>query len=221
MALDTNVVFEQMTIADLDRAAERFGDSPEFRHRLYRARDSIILAWYFHRRQWTTGSAFTEVTGQIFKQVPNDDPTVAMAFTTVVGHFVLPHVVPGWKACGFEGVPPNLKGRDIDDFLLAAAKEERIPLITNEGNGLNGVSSDDPKKLRRKAIEAGVQVFTPAQFLRTSGVDYRRSSQEFLTAYDRQLPKFEAEEDRGPGMRRACQEFRQMYEYVLSATKLN
>jgi len=52
-------------------------------------------------------------------------------------------------------------GNAADDRLLILAQQLGKPLIPNEGYGPNGVTDI---KLRKRALDTGVRVFTPRQF---------------------------------------------------------
>jgi hypothetical protein len=220
LVLDTNVLLEQLSIADLDRAAERASDEgeSEFWHRRQRARFSVLLAWHFHTRRYVTASLLEEVKRILLRVVPPENVTSPItACTTLVVHFLRPYVLHDWILGAFIDPPEGLTSTAADEYLLSRAKEERAPLITNEGNRQNGYVTDDPKQLPWKARRAGVELFTPEAFLIRKRVDFQIETRRFLNSYARAWPAARAEHEsfQSQGMTEGAEFFFQILEGVL------
>ena len=177
--VDTNALIDFYSCHDLYNAYESIAretatgaafniENPRAVYRRARARESLLLVLYFHERRLRTYSLHDEFETKLTKFVPpslppgNDPPDeFTQAFTTEVVHVVAPHVLPGWDAQIAQFEEP-MAGNRADHTLCEKAQELRVPLITNEGYRESGVLED--VKLRKRAKEAGVPVFTPREF---------------------------------------------------------
>lgn len=162
--LDTNVMLDVYSCHDLSNEYLKGGDiaGPTATYRRARARESLLLAIYLHNIRATTYGLHHEVPGKLTDNVaPEAHDTWENQHTTLFAHFVKEEVLFGWFA-GY--VPENdkgLVGDKADDHLLAYAKQNGLPLITNEGFRVRGVKD---QKLRKRAKAEGVAVFSPKEF---------------------------------------------------------
>ena len=81
-------------------------------------------------------------------------------FTTVFVHFVKESLLPDWMPLA-PTEPGTEAGNQADAALVAYARDNALPLITNEGYTMTGVVD---AKMRKLAREAGVAVFAPREF---------------------------------------------------------
>jgi len=82
--------------------------------------------------------------------------------------------------------PGTASGNDADRLLVEIAKEHGLPLITNEGYSMNGIVDE---KLRKRAQDAGVQVFTPREFCQGK-LDETEEISAFLQRFREQAVRY-------------------------------
>lgn len=134
----------------------------------------------------TTMSLEGELTGMLLGKAPPE--SFRGLHVQRVGLFVDDYIWSNWNVLLFkpdDGSDP--RGEAADNELLQEARTKRISLVTNEGNTMDGVPQDDfqlkRRNLRRKAKEAGVQVFTPEEFVRHYQIDEEESALWFLSEF--------------------------------------
>ena len=155
IALDTCVVKQIFAFCDLMKAASTAGTpeaalgSTAVAYRVARVRRSILLAWAC-REQNIEGRCMRGEVGRILTRdvdpARREDP--ATAFTQMIIHFVGGYVLPGFRLVSWNDEPSGLHGNAADDWLVARAKADGIPVITDEGNGLLGLRVGDRKSTR-------------------------------------------------------------------------
>lgn len=189
--VDTNVIVEFDTQADLLRLADELGPegclrSSKFRYRQLRARHSIVLAWWFAKNKINAAVLGNEAIDVVTTQVatPRDPPSYAVG--KAIYHIVRPFVWRGWHIAALVDVDHTLTGEDADDELLRVAFEEKLPLITWEGFTEKGFVSN-AKKLRAKCLARGVSVHTPKEYLQQMNVNVLDESTRLLFACKKAL----------------------------------
>jgi hypothetical protein len=66
------------------------------------------------------------------------------------------------------------------------AKEHALPLVTNEGVTQSGIAEE---KMRKRARNAGVSVFSPREFY-LGKIDEEEEIEAFLTRFRAQVPRY-------------------------------
>src|SRR5262245_16783308 len=143
--LDTNVLLDIYSGHDLLAAYDNLGteqpNAPELVFRRARARDGLLLASYLHKQRLTTCSLDNEFKNGLRMLAPPTQITdFKCHFTTFFVWFVKDHIFPDWNAAFVEGNDAGLKGTACDTVLLDVARYNALPLITNEGFGVEGVN---------------------------------------------------------------------------------
>jgi hypothetical protein len=200
--LDTNVVVEFDTLADLvnvgdkhangvdDRTATAGGlASLEFGYRQYRLKHSTLLMWWFAKNKIVASTLGNEVIDKVTGA--DGRPGLAVppkygqhALAKAIYHIVRPFVWQGWHVAASVTANHELTGEAADDELLRLASEDKVPIITWEGFTLNGIKAN-PKKLRDKCIARGVPVYTPVEYLEQQRVNIADQTQRFLFALNK------------------------------------
>ena len=161
-------------------------EDPQFRYRVLRVRASLCLVWLCHKRGWRTVGHGTEAADLLIKKVPPNAQSPETTFTKMLLNFVNPQVVPGWSHCRVTSEDPNITGERVDNALLSLAVDLKIPLITYEGHsptaGFSDVNNRGYQNLRGKCQSNGVEVFTPAEFLKREGLAVEQLGREFFGA---------------------------------------
>ncbi len=216
--IDTNVIADVYTCASIVQTYQAGPSTKETVQTLYvraRARESLILLWHLHCSASTSWSLPLESTRTILKIA---DPRAATDFgthwTTWVVWFVKDYILDRWNSLSGRDANGELKGNDCDDLLLETSRLARLPLITNEGYTPSGISAADPKKLRAKAIAAGVPVYTPRQFW-SGKINPKRASRKFLARMDAKAPKFLKGHTRSPQVAKTLDVMRGIYQFIL------
>jgi hypothetical protein len=207
LIVDTNVFQEFTSLSDLLRATalpmteDEILQSREVAYRKSRTRDSVMLAWFCHRHRVTTYGVTGEKFSILLRLAPpelREDPNTA--FVQAIIHFVTGSVLRDWVGViKFPDEPDELEGNAADDWLLSKAIGERLPLITNEGNSINGLSGRSKGKanLRGRARAEGAAVFTPGEFLEMNHFDFEGEGRAFLRSFDDAVPGYlDGREDR-------------------------
>jgi len=168
--VDTNVLLGIYSCHDLTNTYEtthaRVGieaiDDPAVSYRRLRARESFLLALFFNDIKATTYSLHSEVLNLMLTRVPPAEggETMESDFTTTFFWFVRDYLLSDWNAtCPTK---PGQEAKSVaDEAYVAQAKESGLPLITNEGNGPNGIVDEGMRKL---AKDSGVSVYVPREF---------------------------------------------------------
>ncbi len=199
--VDSNVVLELYSIHDIARAPAASKQA-----RVDRARDSLLLAIYLDQIGATTYSLSEaiEVTRQ---RVPSDtrpeegDRFYELLFTTFFIWFVKEVVLSRWNVIAAkEGDPlrSNAADRHLEDF----AHTHKKPLITNEA------------KLRKRARERGVDVYSPRHFW-DGRLDVAKGSQRFLRRFAAESPTFARRYEDPPRRARMLPDMFEFYRYLL------
>jgi hypothetical protein len=194
---DTNVLLDIYSCHDVigayNRAYERLGptaiDEPAVIYRRVRARESILLALYFHRIAAHSYSLHAEVLELLTRRSPPAPPgqTIESDFTTFFLHFVKDSVLPAWRP-GMPVMPGNEARSQADQALVNFARSLDVPLITNEGYTQDGIV-DQNHGLRPLARDAGVQVFAPREFY-AGKIDEVQEIEDFLRRFREQAPAY-------------------------------
>lgn len=120
--------------------------------------------------------------------VPPDDDSLEVHYTRVFWHFVKDYIFPNWHLGFFNEVDDsNLRGDGCDDAYLRVAKQQGLPLVTDEGNSPKGLRDENnrgKRNLRGKAKDTDVQVFTPGEFWRNRALDPARATHLFFERFD-------------------------------------
>ena len=186
--LDTNVALEIYTIGDLLRAGDEHGcpeaalTSSRYRYRQLRARYSTILGWWLAKKRTVAGVLGNEFADLLDKVAP---PTGPKAFTIShgVALVVMPGVLTGLRVGHLVEVNHLAVGENADSELFKLALRDGLPLVTNEGlteDGLVTVKNNGMQNLRGRCKSAGVEVFTPQEFLALHNVNILEESRRFL-----------------------------------------
>lgn len=193
--VDTNVMLDIYGIGDLEDAYERSkgADTPDTLFRRARSREATILSWYLHERRATSVSLKEEML-RIFRARADPEKlgTLKSQHVQMTVYFVIDYVLDGWNSAidhSASGSDLGLEGEECDDQLIKLAQKYCVPLITNEGYSISGVSSTDPKKIRAKCIAAGVPVYTPRQFWRGK-IGEGAACRKYLERLDAVAPKY-------------------------------
>lgn len=183
--LDTNVYRELITTADLWREIHRGPRlEEELIQRLFRAQSSYALLQWLHENEVATVGSGLELIAQLGKD-PYCGPDLEGRTTLIetLGTSEISLFIHHLEKCCFRGWyfgqsshPPGLEGTDVDRWLVELARNERLPLISNEGWRGNG-EMNEKKEVRRLAKAAGVSVYTTKEFLIPKGVDIRQYAQ--------------------------------------------
>jgi hypothetical protein len=96
---------------------------------------------------------------------------------------------------GLPGEPGTEASNGADDALLTFARRARIPLITNEGYTKDGLLDI---RLRKRAKEAGVEVFTAAEF-HAGKMNEAEEVETFLALFRARMPAYLAARERELG----------------------
>lgn len=208
--VDTNVILDIFTVNDLVGAYAKRDDSESLFRRV-RIRESLLLAWYLRSIGATTRSLQNEVTRLMVKRAPPESTTIESRYPNVMVNFVRPYVLDRWNVL-LDDSDAGLVGRQCDDKLLELAKEHSAPLITNEGYSIDGVSSNDPKKLRARGAAKQLRVFTPREFWQGQMGD--RAWRRFLKRFTDAAPKFIKREAHPEAMEKALGEYHSILRHV-------
>jgi hypothetical protein len=145
------------------------------------------------------------------------DDTFDKHYTIFFVHFVYPRALGGWAT----GSDPRLDQRiaDPDGHLLEIARENGLPLITNECYSPEGIdertdNSRRRKKLRHRARAAGVQVFTPREFW-DGKIDAEAEAEDFLRRFREAAPAYAAAHSRPDIARNSLDALNALYNHVL------
>lgn len=181
------------------RSAAAAWRSPQHRHRQLRAKAAIILMWVLAERHISSAMLGKEVIDILNRSspIPCAQPNSllpdgnAYAFTTVVVHAIHPMLISrGLQLGALTEVNHAARGNKADAELLRLAKRDSLPIVSNEGYTVHGVSdlkSNGDKSLRGLARAIGVRVYTPTEYLRRLHIRTEREAPLFLQACERPL----------------------------------
>ncbi len=191
VALDTNVLLDIYSCHDLFGTYERLGEqgveTAEATYRRARARESLLLAIALHRAATVTFSLGDESMKQMVERVPPDETdSYPTHHSVIMINFVCPVLLEGWAAV-IELSDMPLSGNAADEALVDYAINHNVPLITNEGYGIGGVS---PTKLRKKAKDRGVEVYTPKEYVAERKLDEDAAATSFIDSYRKNAPRY-------------------------------
>jgi len=190
--LDTNVVLDIQSIHDMTAAYERLGtadlDAPHLVYRRARARESLLLGMYLHTAKATTLSLHSEFIALLTRVAPptaKGGVSLGVEFTTTFSWFVKDYLLPDWNM-NIPTEPGGERGNAADAALVALARQASVPLITNEGYTAAGIVDE---KLRKRAKEAGVEVFAPREFY-DGKMDETAETEAFLERWASEAPRY-------------------------------
>ena len=208
IVLDTNVLLDILSWHDLmataNRAYAERGDNamldPAVTYRLARARESTLLAIHLNRTKATTYNLLGESVRLMLQQAPpiTEGSSPVGAFVHVALHFVKDYLLPDWTMSGdpfsiddtadqtLDALPGNYVGSAADRALLEYAKARGIPLVTNEGNTPRGL---ELIRLRKLAIDQGVQVYSPRE-LYEGHLAEAEEIDAFIGHFEDEAPRF-------------------------------
>jgi hypothetical protein len=214
--VDTNVLFDFFSACDLMDDYEQLGVEGVLSRRAIwrraRARESVLLAMHFHREKAATYSLHHEGVALLTSRVnPAATDTFETHFTTFVVHFVKEYLLRHWRASFVPDNDLGVKGNGADRLLLDFAKENKIPLITNEGSTPDGIRG---QKLRDRASEEGVAVFTPGEYI-AGKLDEEIAARSFLEAFRRLAPRYIARHPKPQVAKKSLLLLLGFYEHVL------
>jgi hypothetical protein len=215
--VDTNVLIDVFSwhapLDEYDKLHATLGgsalDDPRFVHKIARAKESLLLLLHLNRTCTSTVSLRNEALGILERRAPPDGQDAAYYTRTVIW-FVQERLLPDWDAgvCGpgqdwekllvGPGWPAVLRqeghkelktptGDRADAWHVAMAKEQRIPLISNEGFGETGYGVSRIKKL---AQGEGVSVCFPKDVYENAGMDVKAVSDDFLERFKWKSPGY-------------------------------
>jgi hypothetical protein len=200
--VDTNVIHDLSSCADVTRALDNaFGRQPvpvavanraevardpEAAYRFRRAREAMLLARYLSRIRTHSYGMRDEMLAVILAGAPPEErDTIQYLYAAMYAHFIKDYLLTHWRqSCPSK--PDLLRSNTADQHLLEYAREHSLPLITNEGNGMDGI---EDVGLRLKAKEAGVAVFTAGQFYEGK-IDERREIDSFFDDFRSRVPRY-------------------------------
>lgn len=212
LVLDTNVILEIATIADLNREVVNGASlsSPIFEYRRCRAQASLALAWLLELHRRTSISLKNEPMELTLRLAPPNSPDGdhVWFFTWFFKDLVLPH----WRMSVVEDAAfadRGLSGNQRDALLVQLAHREGVCVVSNEARP-NG----------RIAIEAsrlGVSVLTPAAYVARNGGDVQVLSEQLLEAIGPALIGFLVERNElSPRAVENCKSYYRLLEFTLT-----
>lgn len=175
------------------RRAESAWRSPAHRYRQLRARSSILLMWMLSERRIIAAMLGKEVLDILEKVSPLPSAKTPLladansyAMTTAIVQAINPMLIRrGLYLGALTEVNHRARGNRADAELLRLAKRDDLPIVTNEGYTLAGLSDfkpDGSKSLRGLAHDAGVKVYSPREYLDDMRIDSARESERFIRA---------------------------------------
>lgn len=208
LILDTNVLLEIFSAADLYRAAEHKPegeiDSLELRARRARIRESLLLAWYLSESSQTSRSLGDEATRTLIRDAdPKDLREFRSQFVQVSIYFVKDYLFERWNASVESG---DLRGNQADRALVSRAKEFGVPLVSHE------VRAD--KALMKAARREGVQVVTPREYWQQHQNEDEAIG-VFLRRFEAVAPRFLETQAKSPAAETAVAMRLAYFKYVL------
>jgi hypothetical protein len=198
LLIDTNVMLDATSFADVFKSAElpffKPGDAWQsrlFQYRRQRARHATILLWVMAERHLVGGILGREYFDMLAKLSPR--PKAGEDATYYVFTVGWANVVKGMldrrglQIGALTDVNHRARSGKADAELLAQAKNEALPLITNEGHTVDGYSDTKASgevSLRGLCHQAGVSVFSPEEYLQHLGVNVGLECDRFIKALE-------------------------------------
>jgi hypothetical protein len=194
--IDTNVLLELYSVHDLTTlyTAEhgRHGDGAEHLasvvYRRRRAAYALALAIALHEKAQTTFQLGGESLRILEKRVPPDSDSLELAYVQLFLYYIKDYCLTDWNSVTDANIDAGAIGDACDDILLNVARVNTLPLITNEGNNVEGV--DDSHGLRKRAIDSGVRVYTPREYLAELGVAFPAASMRFAERFHQNQDRY-------------------------------
>ncbi len=193
--LDTNVFLDIHSCHDLVgtlnarhmEVGDTAVDERVVTYRLARARESVLLAIYLNKIGATTYSLHSEPVEILVRSAPPapGGTTMESDFTTVFIHFVKDFILPAWNST-MPTEPDSQAKNEADAALIRYAKENALPLITNEGYTQRGLVDE---KMRKLAKDAGVAVYAPREFY-AGKINEADEVESFLQRFRDQAPRY-------------------------------
>jgi hypothetical protein len=223
LIVDTNVLLQLYSVHDLTAAYARADSESDsaFVHRRERTRDALLFALLCDSEGLATGSLRNEPIRQLTSNAPPEGQDFETVYTQLFIWFIRDHVLTNWVPGFIREIDDTaMRGDACDDEYLALARNNELPLITDEGNteaGLREVTRNGKRNLRGRAHDAGISVFTPGEFWRVRGLDPVVASKSLLERFDRQRPKYVASRPfDDDGIDAALDTLRSLLVYLLS-----
>jgi hypothetical protein len=154
-------------------------DDPITVMRRARAGEALLLAIYLNKIRAVTFSISEAVTMMGVLVPANAKGSAPLNFTKTFIYFVVDELLSGWTQ---QMQVTDARSNAADDLLLAYAKENSLPLITNEGYSPTGI--DHRKRMRKRAMAVGVTLVRAADFYRDE-IDERAEADAFLDRFKR------------------------------------
>lgn len=182
--VDTNVIIEISTIADLEREC---GSSclQRYEQRREKAKESMAMALCFHCEKTTTLSLGGELDRKLDELAPNDAD--GSLFPSMFGHFLMDYIFTGWKPRCLSS-DSEVKGNDVDRMLVDCAAEYNIPMITRETNEEN--------VLRTHARRRKVELLSPRDWIIRRGRSVRVLLNELYTRIVQEMEQYKCDKKR-------------------------
>lgn len=174
LVVDTCVLFELSSWHDLTEAKPG-----EMQKRMSRARGSLSLGWFCHRKR-LTGVCQVGETHRVLDKKGAGPDTQKGVVPWMTANFLLPKCLPNWRLQDTEQA--IVEGNAMDCWLVDFAKVHDVPLLTREEHEKNA--------LRRHAQRIGVEVLTPEEWIRKQGGDVNALASELWSVIDRQIVQF-------------------------------
>jgi hypothetical protein len=213
IVLDTNVMLDLYSCHDYEEAMEKLGgelvapiNDPRLVYRRQRARDALLLGiWMHHTRQAsnTLNEAIvqlkinvkTEKDVDLNKETPEERirRIYLFNFTSIFMSFVTKAVLGEWgNGRSYEGRNADLVKDVADDKYVDVARTMKLPLMTNEGFGHNGLTTPKQNKpnIVTKAAAVGVKTYTPGQYYALSGRNEAKDIAWFLEQFEAEAPNY-------------------------------
>lgn len=191
LVLDTNVIVVMYTLNDLLESIAN-GEAPARQAwRRNQAHEALCFGIYLDANNASTVVVPNEAIRKINELSPRE-ATIKGVYTWLFVKFVRPKVLPNWHDVGDPRM--EAKGNAADRELVRLAQQYDLPLVTFEGHTPEGIV-EKKKKLRERAKDAGVPVFTPGEYLTSRA---RRNVTDadvgrFLARYEQRAPAFSRE----------------------------
>ena len=199
--LDTNVLVAIYSWHDFTDAARSVLSSEpaatlehhEIQFRAQRARAAFSLALFLDERSWITQSPLNEVGRILTGKVPpsGGDRAAEVNHVKLYIYFIKDLLLPSWQLGADPEADLAKKSNDVDRLCLDWAERQRVPLISWEGHGPQGL---DPSKLiPREAAKRGIDLVTPEELVRRARFDHVAGMRRFFSAWEHHAPLYLAE----------------------------
>ncbi len=189
--VDTNVLLDIFSCHDLAGHYDRCGADAAASdraaiYRRARAREGLVLAIYLHQRRARTVSLRSEPMEILQQRVPSSEgDKFETHFTVLFVQFVFPTILSGWDVSVMD-CDDDCAASKADALLVDSARESGLPVVSNEGHSPTGYA---PKFLNKYAMEQGVHVTTPREFL-PPDFDVAEATAWFLERVEVEAPRY-------------------------------